>query len=232
MVSTRAHPVDFLWSRLIMLTPLFALGLVNPMRYQRRTHPGHRPDRRGPVGLLRPRQRPLAARSVRVAARHPRLPPLAPLRWGCSATAITPRSSPGSTASSARTTCRTSGRPVGSRADRPEPTRPAVRDADPVAPAGRRRRPAATGSPASARGGRRHRSKFAVDAEIDRVGRVRPALVASDRGLSALIGIRSRRNADRGRQPPIAGSGRTAPPSRAGASCRAISARAANPRPR
>lgn len=32
MVSTRAHPVDFLWSRLIMLTPLFALGLVNPMR--------------------------------------------------------------------------------------------------------------------------------------------------------------------------------------------------------
>lgn len=32
MVSSRAHPVDFLWSRLVMLTPLFALGLVNPMR--------------------------------------------------------------------------------------------------------------------------------------------------------------------------------------------------------
>ncbi len=32
MVSTRAHPVDFVWSRLVMLTPLFALGLVNPMR--------------------------------------------------------------------------------------------------------------------------------------------------------------------------------------------------------
>ena len=32
MVSTRAHPVDFVWSRLWMLTPLFALGLVNPMR--------------------------------------------------------------------------------------------------------------------------------------------------------------------------------------------------------
>ncbi len=33
MVSARAHPVDFLWSRLVMLTPLFALGLVNPMRF-------------------------------------------------------------------------------------------------------------------------------------------------------------------------------------------------------
>ncbi len=33
MVSTRAHPIDFVWSRLIMLTPLFALGLVNPMRF-------------------------------------------------------------------------------------------------------------------------------------------------------------------------------------------------------
>ncbi len=32
MVSTRAHPIDFIWSRLVMLTPLFALGLVNPMR--------------------------------------------------------------------------------------------------------------------------------------------------------------------------------------------------------
>ncbi len=33
MVSTRAHPIDFLWSRFVMLTPLFALGLVNPMRF-------------------------------------------------------------------------------------------------------------------------------------------------------------------------------------------------------
>lgn len=33
MVSTRAHPVDFVWSRLWLLTPLFALGLVNPMRF-------------------------------------------------------------------------------------------------------------------------------------------------------------------------------------------------------
>ncbi len=33
LVSTRAHPVDFVWSRLFMLTPLFALGLVNPMRF-------------------------------------------------------------------------------------------------------------------------------------------------------------------------------------------------------
>lgn len=33
LVSSRAHPVDFIWSRLIMLTPLFALGLVNPMRF-------------------------------------------------------------------------------------------------------------------------------------------------------------------------------------------------------
>ena len=33
LVSARAHPIDFLWSRLVMLTPLFALGLVNPMRF-------------------------------------------------------------------------------------------------------------------------------------------------------------------------------------------------------
>ena len=33
MVSSRAHPVDFLWSRIVMLTPLFAFGLVNPMRF-------------------------------------------------------------------------------------------------------------------------------------------------------------------------------------------------------
>jgi sterol desaturase/sphingolipid hydroxylase (fatty acid hydroxylase superfamily) len=32
MVSTRAHPIDFVWGRLWMLTPLFALGLVSPMR--------------------------------------------------------------------------------------------------------------------------------------------------------------------------------------------------------
>ncbi len=32
MVSVRAHPVDFFWSRIVMLTPLFALGLVNPVR--------------------------------------------------------------------------------------------------------------------------------------------------------------------------------------------------------
>jgi len=33
LVSTRAHPVDFVWGRLWMLTPLFALGLVSPMRF-------------------------------------------------------------------------------------------------------------------------------------------------------------------------------------------------------
>jgi sterol desaturase/sphingolipid hydroxylase (fatty acid hydroxylase superfamily) len=33
MVGARAHPIDFLWSRLVMLTPLFALGLVNPMNF-------------------------------------------------------------------------------------------------------------------------------------------------------------------------------------------------------
>jgi sterol desaturase/sphingolipid hydroxylase (fatty acid hydroxylase superfamily) len=32
LVSTRAHPFDLIWSRIVMLTPLFALGLVNPMR--------------------------------------------------------------------------------------------------------------------------------------------------------------------------------------------------------
>ena len=33
LVSSRAHPVDFVWSRIGLLTPLFALGLVNPMRF-------------------------------------------------------------------------------------------------------------------------------------------------------------------------------------------------------
>jgi len=33
MVSSRAHPLDFIWSRLVMLTPLYALGLVDTMRF-------------------------------------------------------------------------------------------------------------------------------------------------------------------------------------------------------
>lgn len=32
LVNNRAHPVDMVFSRLCMLTPLFALGLINPMR--------------------------------------------------------------------------------------------------------------------------------------------------------------------------------------------------------
>jgi sterol desaturase/sphingolipid hydroxylase (fatty acid hydroxylase superfamily) len=32
MVNTRAHPVDLVFTRLCMLAPLFALGLVSPMR--------------------------------------------------------------------------------------------------------------------------------------------------------------------------------------------------------
>ena len=33
LVNTRAHPVDIVWSRMIMLTPIFALGLANPLSY-------------------------------------------------------------------------------------------------------------------------------------------------------------------------------------------------------
>jgi sterol desaturase/sphingolipid hydroxylase (fatty acid hydroxylase superfamily) len=33
LVSTRAHPIDFIWSRLFMLTPLFALGLIGTVHY-------------------------------------------------------------------------------------------------------------------------------------------------------------------------------------------------------
>ena len=33
MVSSRAHPIDFVWSRLVMLTPLFALGLVSTLNF-------------------------------------------------------------------------------------------------------------------------------------------------------------------------------------------------------
>ncbi len=33
LVNTRMHPVDLVWSRMIMLTPIFALGLANPVRF-------------------------------------------------------------------------------------------------------------------------------------------------------------------------------------------------------
>jgi sterol desaturase/sphingolipid hydroxylase (fatty acid hydroxylase superfamily) len=33
LVNTRMHPVDLVWSRMIMLTPIFALGLANPLHF-------------------------------------------------------------------------------------------------------------------------------------------------------------------------------------------------------
>jgi sterol desaturase/sphingolipid hydroxylase (fatty acid hydroxylase superfamily) len=33
LVNTRMHPVDLVWSRIIMLTPIFALGLANPLSF-------------------------------------------------------------------------------------------------------------------------------------------------------------------------------------------------------
>ena len=33
LVNTRMHPVDLVWSRMVMLTPIFALGLANPVRF-------------------------------------------------------------------------------------------------------------------------------------------------------------------------------------------------------
>ena len=33
LVNTRMHPVDLVWSRMAMLTPVYALGLANPVRF-------------------------------------------------------------------------------------------------------------------------------------------------------------------------------------------------------
>ena len=33
LVNTRIHPVDLVWSRMVMLTPIFALGLANPLHF-------------------------------------------------------------------------------------------------------------------------------------------------------------------------------------------------------
>jgi sterol desaturase/sphingolipid hydroxylase (fatty acid hydroxylase superfamily) len=33
LVNARMHPVDLVWSRMIMLTPIFALGLANPLSF-------------------------------------------------------------------------------------------------------------------------------------------------------------------------------------------------------
>ena len=33
LVNTRLHPIDLVWSRMIMLTPIFALGLANPLSF-------------------------------------------------------------------------------------------------------------------------------------------------------------------------------------------------------
>jgi sterol desaturase/sphingolipid hydroxylase (fatty acid hydroxylase superfamily) len=33
LVNTRAHPIDTVWSRMVMLTPIYALGLANPVHF-------------------------------------------------------------------------------------------------------------------------------------------------------------------------------------------------------
>lgn len=33
LVNTRLHPIDLVWSRMVMLTPIFALGLANPVHF-------------------------------------------------------------------------------------------------------------------------------------------------------------------------------------------------------
>ncbi len=33
LVNTRLHPIDLVWSRMVMLTPIFALGLANPIHF-------------------------------------------------------------------------------------------------------------------------------------------------------------------------------------------------------
>ena len=33
LVNTRAHPVDIVWSRMVMLTPIYALGLASPLHF-------------------------------------------------------------------------------------------------------------------------------------------------------------------------------------------------------
>jgi sterol desaturase/sphingolipid hydroxylase (fatty acid hydroxylase superfamily) len=33
LVNTRMHPIDLVWSRMVMLTPVYALGLANPVRF-------------------------------------------------------------------------------------------------------------------------------------------------------------------------------------------------------
>ena len=34
LVNNRMHPIDVVWSRMIMLTPIYALGLANPLSYR------------------------------------------------------------------------------------------------------------------------------------------------------------------------------------------------------
>ena len=78
LVNTRMHPVDLVWSRMIMLTPIFALGLANPAALRRRPDRDHRPPHRVDVGIFHPLQHPLASGSVRMASDDARLSPLAP----------------------------------------------------------------------------------------------------------------------------------------------------------
>ncbi len=33
LVNTRAHPIDIVWSRMVMLTPIYALGLATPVHF-------------------------------------------------------------------------------------------------------------------------------------------------------------------------------------------------------
>ena len=55
LVNTRMHPVDLVWSRMIMLTPIFALGLANPVRFGDGVDCDHRPphpDRCGDISSI------------------------------------------------------------------------------------------------------------------------------------------------------------------------------------
>ena len=81
LVNNRMHPVDIVWTRMIQLTPIFALGLANPLQLRRRVHRDVRPPDRVDLVLFHPFQHPLAVRAVRVASDHAGLPPLAPHVW-------------------------------------------------------------------------------------------------------------------------------------------------------
>ncbi len=77
LASSRAHPIDMVFTRFCGLTLLYLTGLASPMGGSASPYPRACDSVRHVLGFLHPRQSALALRASRMADRHSGLPSLA-----------------------------------------------------------------------------------------------------------------------------------------------------------